>query len=1013
MKKSNWLSKGLLYLIFLCCSFLVVNTVYAQHLPGLAPVITPVGGMGIDGDAYANTPTAGTGDWFLYGASSTPPFPGTGGGVFDRNSEGEFPYPYTYFLPDVWGEKDPTTFLSSNKINDNPITYSIGEGNVPNKNEIQNAGLHFSYGDPDLGGDPEDLWCIFAADRQVNNGDSYIDFEFLQRRLELNESTMLMETDGLDGGRTEGDILVTVAFSQGGGLAGVYINEWTNVGGSFEYVPRALESFEDHIFVSENTVLTYVPFDAYGLDYYDVNQWVEGAINLTEILNLDENPCYSITSVFIRTRTSGESAQSELKDIPGAPIQVGLDLPELIAHCPGDVSFDACTPFAEIQAAYNEWKSEAAWYYEGGVEPVNEEISSFPDLPTNANCGFTATVTYTISDFCEQTDECSSTFTVAPDLIPPVLANLPTGGDLGCNPERPICDQAVEATDNCGTATVECNPGDVINDGCEYSQTVTYVATDECLNTASQTVTYTWTEDLVPPTLVDVPDDEDLGCNPTRPACLLITATDDCGTATVECNPGDVVNDGCEYSQTFTYVATDECLNTASQTVTYTWKEDLVPPQPMEELADITFECNVPIIVPEPVFMDNCDGEVPYDCEIVGYPDADCETFEFPVGTTEICYTAIDECQNPTTICINITVKPCEEFCTYTQGFYGSQKGTACNLEESLRGEAFTAGLIAQGDLTIGYGTNKVVFKSTYPTAVAKVIQIILPGGKSSYALSGTCEVVSNVPSCMNGYLTKQKTLNNQLFAQTLVLGLNMRINEGLTDVTLEAGKWLTTQEKLYCMEESGGVEMVCSPIVMGEEPYEFICNQMDVDPYWYYMLPEGVLCYMAENGYDMTIGGLYELANKALGGAETGMMCGDMKVTLDHIASAVDMINNAFDECRILVGNLDEKIMCPDQCPEVRSAIAYGLDKSELKVYPNPFTTVVNFEFVSAKDADARLEIYDMLGQKITTLLDQKVEKGVLNRIEFRPEVAPGMLIYRLTMDGNVTNGTMIFNKQ
>ena len=411
--------------------------------------------------------------------------------------------------------------------------------------------------------------------------------------------------------------------------------------------------------------------------------------------------------------------------------------------------------------------------------------------------------------------------------------------------------------------------------------------------------------------------------------------------------------------------------------------------------------------------MDNCDGEVPYDCEITGYPDADCATFEFPVGTTEICFTAIDECLNPTTICINITVKPCEEFCTYTQGFYGSQKGTACNLEESVRGEVFTAGLIAQGDLTIGYGSNKVVFKSTYPTDVAKIIQTILPGGKSSYALNGTCEVLSTIPDCMKSYLTKQKTINNQLFAQTLVLGLNMRIKDGFGDVPLEAGKWLVTQKKLYCMEESGGVEMVCTPVLTEVEPYEFVCNQLEIDPYWYYMLPEGVLCFMAENGYDLTIGGLFELANKALGGAETDMMCGEMKVTLDQIASAVDMINNAFDECRILVGNLDEKIMCPDQCPETRSAIAFGLDESELKVYPNPFTTIVNFEFVSAKDADARLEIYDMIGQKITTLLDRKVEKGVLNRIEFRPDVAPGMLIYRLTMDGKVTNGTMIFNKQ
>jgi len=31
----------------------------------------------------------------------------------------------------------------------------------------------------------------------------------------------------------------------------------------------------------------------------------------------------------------------------------------------------------------------------------------------------------------------------------------------------------------------------------------------------------------------------------------------------------------------------------------------------------------------------------------------------------------------------------CDEFCTYTQGFYGSQNGTACDLEVSTRGDIY------------------------------------------------------------------------------------------------------------------------------------------------------------------------------------------------------------------------------------------------------------------------------------------------------------------------------------
>ena len=660
------------------------------------------------------------------------------------------------------------------------------------------------------------------------------------------------------------------------------------------------------------------------------------------------------------------------------------------------------------------------WTITGNATIVGADNLQTVTIETGENCeDFTLTLNITDANGCQS--NCQLPVNVKDDQKP-VLTNCPTeSADLGCNPEPQEYSPSLvpDWTDNCGIKSAGVRAGTPVADaeGCGWSVTHVYYAIDYCDNEETCEQTLTWKVDTELPVISTLDQSGDLGCNPTVEAPTF-TGLDNCdGVFEPEVSTLGPVEpeDACGlWEQTWTANYTDDCENEALPvSIKYTWKVDTEAPQPLEPLADITFECNVPIIVPEPIFMDNCDGEVPYDCEITGYPDADCATFEFPVGTTEICFTAIDECLNPTTICINITVKPCEEFCTYTQGFYGSQKGTACNLEESVRGEVFTAGLIAQGDLTIGYGSNKVVFKSTYPTDVAKIIQTILPGGKSSYALNGTCEVLSTIPDCMKSYLTKQKTINNQLFAQTLVLGLNMRIKDGFGDVPLEAGKWLVTQKKLYCMEESGGVEMVCTPVLTEVEPYEFVCNQLEIDPYWYYMLPEGVLCFMAENGYDLTIGGLFELANKALGGAETDMMCGEMKVTLDQIASAVDMINNAFDECRILVGNLDEKIMCPDQCPETRSAIAFGLDESELKVYPNPFTTIVNFEFVSAKDADARLEIYDMIGQKITTLLDRKVEKGVLNRIEFRPDVAPGMLIYRLTMDGKVTNGTMIFNKQ
>ncbi len=89
-------------------------------------------------------------------------------------------------------------------------------------------------------------------------------------------------------------------------------------------------------------------------------------------------------------------------------------------------------------------------------------------------------------------------------------------------------------------------------------------------------------------------------------------------------------------------------------------------------------------------------------------------------------------------------------------------------------------------------------------------------------------------------------------------------------------------------------------------------------------------------------------------------------------------------------------------------------LEASSIKVYPNPFSEKVSFEFVSGKDVNAKLEITDMLGQRIAVLIDRQVKKGELNRVEFVPtsEVS-GILIYRLFLGDQIDTGQLIYRKE
>ncbi|HLG34634.1 MAG TPA: hypothetical protein VI757_07095, partial [Bacteroidia bacterium] len=172
------------------------------------------------------------------------------------------------------------------------------------------------------------------------------------------------------------------------------------------------------------------------------------------------------------------------------------------------------------------------------------------------------------------------------DQTDPVFSNCTQGSDLGCNPTVPTCGNqtAPSATDNCGTPTVTCSAGSIINTStCSRSRTITWTATDACGNTSTCSATWTWTEDTTPPVLVNCPTGSDLGCNPTIPTCANITpptATDNCGgTPTVTCSAGSIISTStCGRSRTITWTATDDCANTSTCSATWTWTEDTTPP---------------------------------------------------------------------------------------------------------------------------------------------------------------------------------------------------------------------------------------------------------------------------------------------------------------------------------------------------------------------------------------------------------------------------------------------------
>jgi Sortase domain len=225
---------------------LIAVGVLAPLLHPLAAQAAPSTWLAIDGNVRLTPPAGVTFDWANSGAAAPVPAcpPGavnvTGtGGLYNCGTPGAGSSPpgapsltpaavadstriSSTFIVDplssdstACGAGDPTTFTSSVKNGDGINGIGFGPGNAPNKNDLSNvyAVAHATAARPEL---------FFGAERLSDNGDSHIDFEFLQ--------TIIGVTAGcsgtFSGHRTEGDLLVAVDFTGGGATATNALYQW-------------------------------------------------------------------------------------------------------------------------------------------------------------------------------------------------------------------------------------------------------------------------------------------------------------------------------------------------------------------------------------------------------------------------------------------------------------------------------------------------------------------------------------------------------------------------------------------------------------------------------------------------------------------------------------------------------------------------------------------------------------------------------------------------------------------
>ena len=281
----------------------------------VAPTGDPGQGFDIEGNLEANSPNADTTDW-------VPGSPGKGEASFS-SSGSTLNSSRTFRRTDAFNNVNDNIFKSGLKANDNPNAWTWAAQKASAPDDINNAFIHTSTDKA------ENLWVVLGVDRLNIGADSYLDFELLQNTLTVNGNGTFASS-GQNGGRTVGDLLLTIKLAANGGKTEFFVQRWQSEGRGFNWVtvPLLSASASDFLFTATNSGSTPAPFTAFGGPNYSANQFGEAALNVTELLE-KTSACLSFKTVFIKSRNS-QAADATVLDFL-EPIQVNFGTAPAVA----------------------------------------------------------------------------------------------------------------------------------------------------------------------------------------------------------------------------------------------------------------------------------------------------------------------------------------------------------------------------------------------------------------------------------------------------------------------------------------------------------------------------------------------------------------------------------------------------------------------------------------------------------------------------------------------------------
>jgi hypothetical protein len=294
--------------------------------------------------------------------------------------------------------------------------------------------------------------------------------------------------------------------------------------------------------------------------------------------------------------------------------------------------------------------------------------------------------------------------------------------------------------------------------------------------------------------------------------------------------------------------------------------------------------------------------------------------------------------------------------CTYTQGAWGSVGGKMSDGTTATKWATkdLISMSIARWGGTLRIGDQTPGGRALLITTAQQVIDA-LPDGGPSIVLTHTGGLA------LSDFSTKYSGKMGSLIAQTIALGLNLKIGDQyLADIPLTGIVDAAVIDKLT----------------------------------------------------DKTVGGLYALANKVL---YMGEAAGN-GLTLSQIADAEDAVNNFFDECKIYQGPgvAARYVTTTTEVAEVKAATETRSTAAiQVAASPNPFRNNVRFVVESATSGQGVLEVYNTSGVKLATPFRGYVSAGKGQVIEYKTSsLLNSSLLYIFRVNGRQVSGKLIAAK-